>query len=110
MGAGVPQSERAGRVPLVLSVIAALLLVLVLLNAFFLVRMELRATEAAQIAKSQRELIDQMETNYKDAVYHDPEIKGAPQQQFRATEMTFEMLRLIATQNSQRIELLSSQP
>lgn len=66
--------------------------------------------EAQRMLSSQQFVISSLIDDYEEAVYDNPRVDTIYQQQFRATEYSLIALQIIASQNSQIIQLLSSMP
>jgi len=52
-------------------------------------------------------LLSKIDEDYVKAVYDDPSIKGAAQQQFRATEFSMQYIAILVHQNNRILELLA---
>lgn len=69
-----------------------------------------RVEAVGKAAAAQRTAVDTLQSDCKKAIYDDPDTKGIMAQQFRVQECILEADELLAVQNSQIIELLSTVP
>lgn len=69
-----------------------------------------RVDDAEYLLNKQQSVISGLMSDYEEAVYDNPSVTSITQQQFRATEYTLIALQILATQNSQIIQLLATMP
>jgi flagellar basal body-associated protein FliL len=110
--------------PPILTTITVLLVISVLVNGIQLVitfqqnqiaaqrasTYQQRVQEAEDMIAEQQTLITDLTTNYKEAAYGNPDVTRIAEQQLVATESTLVALQIIATQNTQIIQLLAYMP
>ena len=101
----------------VLIVIAALLALLLAVNAFQLVftlqqssERAQRAIAAEELVHSQQSVITGLMDEYEQAAYDNPNVETIYQQQLIASEHVLQALGIMAIQNGQIIELLAVAP